>query len=285
MDQWQAIQGAAWGIVVVLEDAASVIVNASYPGGGYRGTEPLTTTIWPGGNRSVSVLAATTWNYPGDPALGQIAISLTADQTAVMFPGEYQLLTELTDVTTTVPAYEAVLTVLPGPVSFPPPPTSDRITRQPVEAELVDRNAALLLLLGKSTMADGANPSLGGAIAFGLNCLGITPAIPGLVTDADLAKLDPSQYFILCDLAGYLLLRNCLNGFAQPDQSSPNGKRNFNAMMRRFKTQMDALEKQYASYLNRYHAVLSTGSIALAPASRSPASRGSWDFNYRGSDF
>jgi hypothetical protein len=285
MQQWQAIQGAEWGIVATLEDAAGVVVDASYPGGGYTGNEPLVTSIWPGGNRSVSVLAATTWSFPGDPALGLIAISLTADQTAVMFPGDYQLLTELTDVGRTVPAYEAQLEVLPGPVSFPPPPTSDRITRQPVEAELVDRNAALLLLLGKSTMADGSNGAMTGPIGFALQMLGITPAIPGLVTDADLAKLDPSQYFILCDLASYLLLRNCLNGFAQPDQSSPNGKRNFNAMMRRFKTQMDALEKQYASYLNRYHAVLSTGSIALAPASRSPASRGSWDFNYRGNDF
>jgi hypothetical protein len=285
MDSWQAIQGTAWQIVAVLEDAASVIINASYPGGGYRGTEPLTTTIWPGGNRAASVMAATTWSFPGDPALGQIAISLTADQTAALIIGEYQLLTILTDVTTPVPAYIATLNVLPGPGGLPPPPTSDRITRIPVEAELVDRNAALLLLLGKSTMADGNNPSLGSAIAFGLNCLGVTTAIPGVVTDADLAKLDPSQYFILCDLAGYLLLRNCLNGFAQPDQSSPNGKRNFNAMMRRFKTQMDAMEKQYASYLGRYRSVLSAGSIALGPDSRSPASRGSWDFNYRGSDF
>jgi hypothetical protein len=280
MDAWQAIQGAAWGIVVVLEDAASVIVNASYPGGGYRGTEPLTTTIWPGGTRNVSVLAATTWSYPGDPALGQIAISLTADQTAVMFPGQYQLLTELTDVTTTVPAYEAVLTVLPGPVSFPPPPTSDRITRQPVEANLVDSNTALLKLAGKSTMADGANSALTGPIGFGLDCLGVTPAIPGIVTDADLAKLDPKQFFLLCKLASYQLLGNCLNNFAQPDQSSTNGKQNFNAMMRRFKTQMDAMEKQYASYLGRYRSVLSAGSIALAPPSRDR-----WDYNRPGSDF
>jgi hypothetical protein len=280
MDSWQAIQGTAWQIVAVLEDAASVIINASYPGGGYRGTEALATFIWPGGNRAASVMAATTWSFPGDPALGQIAISLTADQTAALIIGEYQLLTILTDVTTPVPAYIATLNVLPGPGGLPPPPTSDRITRIPVEAELVDRNAALLLLLGKSTMADGNNPSLGSAIAFGLNCLGVTTAIPGVVTDADLAKLDPSQYFILCDLAGYLLLRNCLNGFAQPDQSSPNGKRNFNAMMRRFKTQMDAMEKQYASYLGRYRSVLSAGSIALAPASRDR-----WDYNRPGSDF
>lgn len=285
MDNWQAIQGAAWGIVATLEDAAGVVINASYPGGGYTGNEPLVTSIWPGGNRSVSVLAATTWSFPGDPALGLIAISLTADQTAVMFPGEYQLLTELTDVTTTVPAYEAVLTVSPGPISFPPPPTSDRITRQPVEAELVDRYPALFELVGKSTMADGANRATTGPIGFALQLLGVTPAIPGIVSDADLAKLDPSQYFILCDLAGCFLLRNCLNGFAQPDQTTANTKLHFNTMMRRFKSQLDALEKQYASYLNRYHAVLSTGSIALAPASRSPASRGSWDFNYRGSDF
>jgi hypothetical protein len=285
MDSWQAIQGTAWQIVAVLEDAASVIINASYPGGGYRGTEALATTIWPGGNRAASVMAATTWSFPGDPALGQIAISLTADQTAALIIGEYQLLTILTDVTTPVPAYIATLNVLPGPGGLPPPPTSDRITRIPVEAELVDRNAALLLLLGKSTMADGKNPALTGPLGFSLQLLGVTPAIPGVVTDADLAKLDPSQYFILCDLAGYLLLRNCLNGFAQPDQSSPNGKRNFNAMMRRFKTQMDALEKQYASYLGRYRSVLSAGSIALAPPSRDR-----WNDNrpvddFRGSDY
>jgi hypothetical protein len=285
MQQWQAIQGAEWGIVATLEDAAGVVINASYPGGGYTGNEPLVTSIWPGGNRAVSALAATTWSFPGDPALGLIAISLTGDQTAALIPGDYQLLTILTDVGRSVSAYEAVLAVLPGPGGLPLLPTSDRITRQPVEAELVDRNSALLLLLGKSTMADGQNPSLGGAIAFGLQCLGITPAIPGIVTDADLAKLDPSQYFILCDLAGYLLLRNCLNGFAQPDQSSPNGKQNFNAMMRRFKTQMDAMEKQYASYLGRYRSVLSTGSITLAPASRNY-----WDYNppwsdSRGSDY
>jgi hypothetical protein len=280
MQQWQAIQGAAWGIVATLEDAAGVVINASYPGGGYTGNEPLVTSIWPGGNRAVSVLAATTWSFPGDPALGLIAISLTADQTAVMFPGSYQLLTDLTDVDRTAPAYEAQIEVLPGPVSFPPPPTSDRITRQPVEAELVDRNSALLILLGKSTMADGQNPAMTGPLGFSLQMLGVTPAIPGTVTDADLAKLDPSQYFILCDLAGYLLLRNCLNGFAQPDQSSPNGKQNFNAMMRRFKTQMDAMEKQYASYLGRYRSVLSSGSIALGPPSRNY-----WNYNRSGSDF
>jgi hypothetical protein len=285
MDKWQAIQGTEWGIVATLEDAAGVVINASYPGGGYTGNEPLVTSIWPGGNRSVSVLAATTWSFPGDPALGLIAISLTADQTATMFPGEYQLLTILTDVGRAVSAYEATLAVLPGPGGLFPPPTSDRITRQPVEAELVDRNSALLLLLGKSTMADGQNPAMTGPLGFSLQMLGVTPAIPGLVTDADLAKLDPSQYFILCDLASCLLLRNCLNGFAQPDQSSPNGKQNFNAMMRRFKTQMDAMEKQYASYLGRYRSVLSTGSITLAPASRN-----SWDYNppwsdSRGSDY
>jgi hypothetical protein len=285
MDQWQAIQGAAWGIVVVLEDAASVIVNASYPGGGYRGTEPLTTTIWPGGNRSVSVLAATTWNYPGDPALGQIAISLTADQTAVMFPGEYQLLTELTDVTTTVPAYEAVLTVLPGPVSFPPPPTSDRITRQPLEAMLVDGNTALLKLAGKSMMADGKNSALTGPIGFGLDCLGVTPAIPGIVTDDDLAKLDPKQFFLLGKLASYQLLENFLNNFAQPDQTTGNTKLHLNDMTKRFRLQLLDLQKQYASYLGRYRSVLSTGSISLAPPSRDRWNDNRPGDDFRGSDF
>jgi hypothetical protein len=51
-------------------------------------------------------------------------------------------------------------------------------------------------------------------------------------------------------------------------------------MMRRFKTQMDAMEKQYASYLGRYRSVLSAGSIALAPPSRDR-----WDYNRPGSDF
>lgn len=285
MDQWQAFQGTDWQIVAVLEDAASVIINASYPGGGYRGTEPLITTIWPGGNRAASVLAATTWSYPGDPALGQIAISLTANQTAALITGEYQLLTVLTDVTRPVPAYIATLNVLPGPGGLPLPPSSDRITRIPVEAELVDRNAALLLLVGKSTMADGANPAMTGPIGFSLQCLGITPAIPGVVTDADLAKLDPSQYFILCDLAGYLLLRNCLNGFAQPDQTVGGAKTQFNVMMRRFKAQLDALEKQYEAYLGKYRSMLSVGSIALAPPPRDRWNRYYLGPDFRGSDY
>ncbi|MFL6140936.1 MAG: hypothetical protein ACJ72N_03560, partial [Labedaea sp.] len=95
----------------------------------------------------------------------------------------------------------------------------------------------------------------------------------------------PKQFFLLCKLASYQLLGNCLNNFAQPDQSSTNGKQNFNAMMRRFKTQMDAMEKQYASYLGRYRSVLSTGSIALGPPARDRWNYYSPETDFRGSDY
>lgn len=247
MDNFQVNQGATLTINVTLKDANGIVVDSSYPGGGYSGAEGLSTAGWPGGDRDVSFIAATTWV---SAAAGTIRITVSAAQSALLVPGTYELETTLIDAGTPVVCYLATLDVLPAPGGLPLPPTSGAITRLALEIELVDRDAALLKLCGKSTMADGANPALGGPIAFGLQCMGVTPAIPGTVTDADLARLDPSRYFDLAGLAEYRLLHSCLNNFAQPDQSTGNSKVALNTMMLRFTVQMNNLYLQYKSFLS-----------------------------------
>jgi hypothetical protein len=113
--------------------------------------------------------------------------------------------------------------------------------------------------------------------------LGVTPAIPGTVTDADLANLPNSQFFLLCDLADYRLLKNLLTNFAQPDQTSGNTKVNLNRMLERFHKQMLELEKQYAAYLGTNKARLSPGSIRVGPTPRVQPWT-SWDWR-GGGDF
>jgi hypothetical protein len=240
-------QGGSLTIHVTLKDSAGVTINSAYPGGGYNGSQQLATKVWPGGTRPVSLLANTVWVTP---TAGLIEIQLTDEQTATLDPGRYQLLTRLNDAGAVVDAYECDVIVVAAAGGVPAALTTGAITRLPVEIELVERCSAMLLLVGKSTVADGSNPALGSAIGFAAERLGIRVATPGLVTDADLAALDPSQFHVLCDLAEYRVIRSGLNSFAQPDQSAGQSKIQLNEMMKRFEAQAARLEKMYSGLLS-----------------------------------
>lgn len=233
----------------------------------YVGAETLTTSIWPGGPRPASFLAPTAWIIPAD---GTFLVAISAAQTAALYTGVYEGVTRLTEAGANPDAWYFTLTVAHGPGGIPSAPTSTAITRLVVEVELIDRDAALLLLCGKSVMADGANRFLTGSLGFALQALGVIPALPGVVSDDDLARVPASQFYILCDLAEYRLLKNLLSSFAQPDQTTGNTKIHLNTMKETFRQQMLDLEKQYASYLGQYRSVLSSGSIRV----RQPSSGG-----------
>jgi hypothetical protein len=251
-------QGSALTISGTLEDSAGTPILDQYDG-----SESLTTQIWPGGNRPASLAPATIWLVP---AAGTFLIAITGAATAALYPGVYEGMTRVASGGDVADAFYFTLTVAPAPAGLPAVPTATTITRLAVEVELVDRDSALLLLCGKSTMADGANRFLVGSIGFALEKLGVAPAIPGAVSDADLAKVPNSQFYKLCDLAEYRLLRNLLTNFAQPDQTSGNTKINLNRMLERFHKQMLELEKQYAAYLGTNKAMLSPGSLRVGPA-------------------
>jgi hypothetical protein len=267
-------QGGSVQISGTLEDAAGKpILNQ------YTNADVLITQIWPGGNRAASFAPATTWL---DPAASTFTAAITSAQTANLYPGVYPGVTRVAS-EDNADAYYFTLTVAYGPGGFPAAPTATTITRLPVEMELIDRDSALLLLCGKSTIADGQNRFLSGSIGFALSLLGVQPTIPGVISDGDLANLNPGKFYILCDLAEYRLLKNLLNGFAQPDQTSGNTKVNINRMIERFHKQMLELEKQYAAYLGTNRARLSPGSIRVGLAPRVRAWT-SWDWR-GGGDF
>lgn len=78
---------------------------------GYDGTETLSTTVWPGGNRAASFTASTAWVTP---ASGTIAIDITAAQTTGLAPGRYELLTRVTPPSSDpLDAYGCTIDVLP----------------------------------------------------------------------------------------------------------------------------------------------------------------------------
>lgn len=250
-------QGSSISILGTLKDSAgNSVLNT------YTGTEPLTTSLWPGGNRPVSFTPATTWV---SPVAGTFLIAITATQTALLYSGTYQGVARLADGGALPDAYYFELVVAPGPGGIPAAPTATTITRLVVETQLIEQASALLLLCGKSVLADGANRHLTGAIGAALNLLGVQQAIPGVVSDADLAAVPPSQFYILCDLAEYKLLKGLLSNFAQPDRSAGSTKTSLNALSERYRQQMLDLGKEYAAYLGRNRSVLSTGTIRVRP--------------------
>lgn len=248
-------QGGSLSFIGTLKDGAgNPILNK------YNGTEALITFVWPGGNRAASFSPATTWDTP---AAGTTVVDITNTETSSHVPGTYQGVTRLDDAGATLDAHYFELTIVPGPGGLPLEPTATTITRLVVETEIIDRDSALLLLCGKSVTADGNNRHLTGPLGFSLQALGVTPAIPGVVADSDLALVPNAMFYVLCDLAEYRLLRNLLTSFAQPDQSTGNSKISLNSMVDRYRLQMNDLEKQYASYLGRHRAVLTTGSLRV----------------------
>jgi hypothetical protein len=252
-------QGGSLSFVGTLEDAAGKpILNQ------YTNADVLVTQIWPGGNRAASFAPATAWL---DPAAGTFTVAVPSSATATLYPGVYEGVTRLAS-DDNADAYYFTLTVAYGPGGFPAAPTATTITRLVVEIGLIERNAALLQLCSKSVLADGNNRHLTGVIGEALNLLGVQQAVPGVVTDDDLARLDAGKLYLLYGLAKYVLTRDLLDNFAQPDRSAGSTKTSLNAMIERYRMQMKDLETQYASYLRKYKATLSPGSIRVGPTPR-----------------
>jgi hypothetical protein len=228
----------------------------------YDGSERIIAKVWAGGPTPTLADLATAWD---DPAAGTVLATISAEQTASLYAGDYQGVCRVDDGTTSPDAFYFLLSVANGPDGIGGPPASSSITRLAVEAELVDRDSALLLFAGKGTIADGKNRFLSGPIGFGLQCMGITPASPGTVTDADLANLPASEFYLLCDLAEYRLLKSLLTNVAQPDQTNGNTKAQIDTMMKRFHQQMLDIYNQYRAYLGNDEATLKVGSIRLRP--------------------
>lgn len=78
----------------------------------YDGTEPLITTVWPGGGRVATFTANTLWVLPAE---GTITIEIDDTITATMTPGRYQLLTRLDDGGVLVDAYFCTVDITEGP--------------------------------------------------------------------------------------------------------------------------------------------------------------------------
>lgn len=230
-------QGSPLTINALLKDADGVTITT------YTGSETLLTTVWSGTTQSAVFTEPAAWVLP---SAGTIRVTVTGIETALCVPGDYQLTTRLDDSIETVDAYTCRLRVTPFAGGLTTPASSGSVTRAIVEQELVERAAAMLLVCGKSVNADGANQSLMGPIWYGLSLLGLPPAVPGSVTDADLAQLPLTSYMTFCDLAELRLIENCLGSFAQPDQTQGNTKVQLNTMMVRFQRRAQELESKYA---------------------------------------
>jgi hypothetical protein len=102
-ESYSVSQGSSLAIDVQLNDSAGTPIVT------YSGSEPLATTVWPGGTRAASFSAATAWT---NPALGTIRIAISAAQTSGLAAGRYQLLTRLTESGLIVDAYSCVIDVL-----------------------------------------------------------------------------------------------------------------------------------------------------------------------------
>jgi hypothetical protein len=89
VDSWSVSQGAALVMptVTIRDDLGNAITT-------YTGTEALSTTIWPGGNRAAAVTVAGSWVSAGAGTINPA--TLTAAQTTALVPSQYQGLTRLT---------------------------------------------------------------------------------------------------------------------------------------------------------------------------------------------
>lgn len=124
------------------------------------------------------------------------------------------------------------------------------VTRLAVETELVDRVGGLLSFTGKTVTATGANPSLTGPIAFAATHLNVALATPGSVDDTDLAVLDVTQFYALCDLAEYRAIRSCLGNFVLPNETAQDRQQAWGSLRQQFQATADDLETRYAGLLN-----------------------------------
>jgi hypothetical protein len=220
----------------------------------YDGSQSLTVTVWPGGGRAAAFTFTNgnaTW-LTVSPTANTVQIIITPAQTASLYPVNYDLKLEINDSGNLVKAYSCTLEVgaRPEDPTQPPAYPSDPSIRIVLEAELIDRTGGLLTLVGKSTEPTGSNPNLTGAIGFGLQHLNVTPLTPGVVTDADIARLDPSLWYTLCDLCEYRILDSCLMNFVVPNQKISLGSQDWGSMMNRFQTRLSELQMLYGGLLS-----------------------------------
>src|SRR4051812_18787287 len=102
-ENYQLSQGAGLTIEVTLRDSNGAVITS------FDGSQSLTTTVWPGGNRFASFTATTTWTTPAE---GVFTIAIMDEQTTGLAPGRYQLLTRLSDAGALVDAYGCTLDIL-----------------------------------------------------------------------------------------------------------------------------------------------------------------------------
>ena len=124
------------------------------------------------------------------------------------------------------------------------------VTRLAVETELIDRTGGLLSFVGKTATATGSNANLTGPIAFAATHLDVALATPGSVDDTDLSVMDVTQFYTLCDLAEYRLIRSCLGNFVLPNETAQDRQQAWGSLRQQFQAQADDLEKRYAALLN-----------------------------------
>jgi hypothetical protein len=87
----------------------------------YVGTEPLTATVWPGGNRAAAFAPTVAWDVPA-AATGRVTLS--AAQTATLDPGDYQLVVKVTTADgLSVAGYSCTVVVLASAGTAVEPPT------------------------------------------------------------------------------------------------------------------------------------------------------------------
>ena len=113
-ENYYITRGSALTIDVTLRDSGGAVIAS------YDGSQVLTTTVWPGGNRAASFTPTTTWT---DPSQGTIAIGIAAAQTGALEPGRYQLLTRLDDAGMLIDAYSCTLDVGASAGTGPAPKT------------------------------------------------------------------------------------------------------------------------------------------------------------------
>jgi len=124
------------------------------------------------------------------------------------------------------------------------------ITRFPIETELADRVGGLLTLVNKIIQPTGATATYTGAIAFAMQALGYTTMTAGVVLDSDLAPINGSLFYSLCDLGEYRLIKTGVSNFTDPNQTLSLERQDWNDVMKRFEARLDALGVQYAAFLN-----------------------------------
>ncbi len=139
-------------------------------------------------------------------------------------------------------------------------------TRANVESEVVDQLGALLTLAGKPTTVDGTNAYLNGPIAAALQAMGVTPASPALVVDADFATVPDSQFTLTWKLSLYYGIQKCLIALPLPNERAQDRQQDWNDMLKRYKDMFAAMSVELAPWLT----ILPNPTVSGTPCLRFP---------------